>query len=741
MRTSPPQRSFSSGEVSELLARRSDYARTQQGLARCRGFLPLRQGGFTRAPGTWYRGQTRGNARALIIEFEFAQDDACVLELTSGWLRVWRYGQLVTAGGAPYELAIPYVEADFDRLQWVQSADVIYFVDGQRPMHRLARAALSDWTIEEVSPSTGPFRAQNLDPARTLRASGETGTVTLTANGSFFRSNHVGMLMQLSPTDNRQVPLWEAEEAVTVGEYRRYNGRTYELTHNDREDDKVGSTPPTHEEGEVMVVGRGEVRWRFVSTSTGTVRILSVSSTTSATARVIRAIPRGCIDDPTYRWSEGAWNARYGYPSAIEIFEQRLVAAGTPSEPRTLWFSSVGDFLDFAPGTEADDAFAYAIAGQASQNRIVWLRTGRAGLHIGALGEEYSSRSTDQATVIGPTNARFGLDSAIGSARVRPIAIDGDVLFVGKGGARAMLISYSFQADANRAQELSLPAHHLGTGFAELAWQGAPQRLAWLRRQDGQLAVMVYDPDEEVLGWALHTLAGGVIESMAVTSDAAGESDTLTLAVRRTVGGETVRYIEELALLWGVLPDERPLREACYLMSAVRVAPAEATAQFSAPHLAGAEVHVWTEAGHIGPVTVTEDGILSLPDPVGQAIIGLHDATHVAETLDIVAAAPDGATLGRRKRLHSRTGIAVHRTAGGFACTVARSLSQADRVGARRRLIDRPAAQGAVDARTGVAQLPLPSGHAEELAIRFEPEPGAPMTVLALVPMVEEAGA
>lgn len=51
-RTSPQQRSFSSGEIDPLLHQRSDYQRNQSGLALCRGFLPLPQGGFTRAPGT-----------------------------------------------------------------------------------------------------------------------------------------------------------------------------------------------------------------------------------------------------------------------------------------------------------------------------------------------------------------------------------------------------------------------------------------------------------------------------------------------------------------------------------------------------------------------------------------------------------------------------------------------------------------------------------------------------------------
>ncbi|WP_347137523.1 hypothetical protein [Paracoccus sp. SSK6] len=432
-RVSRDQLSFSSGEVSPLLHGRPDYQRYQTGLKSCVGFLPLRQGGVTRAPGTIFRGYTRDNAKARLIAFEFAKNDSLILELTPGWMRVWRYGQLVlTGGGTVYELAHPYTAADLDTLQWVQSADVIYLAGGGKPIQRLARMALNNWSIAPAEFKNGPFKTQNLDEAATVKASSSTGPATLTASKALFRPEHVGGLMRLQAQNFGTTPLWTGQTDISVGQRMRYDGRVYELVAGDN----TGVNPPVHTEGIERVGLSPSVSWRYISDDEGIVRITAVANATTATAQVIRTLPGTVVTDGTYRWSEGAWSRIHGYPACLEIHDQRLVAAATPSEPRTVWFSVLGDYLDFEDGTEADSAFGYTIAGGSSQNRVIWLKSGKSGLHIGALGEELSARS-ERSEAMNATNAFFGLDSSIGSKEgVRPIAPDGRPIFISKDGGR-----------------------------------------------------------------------------------------------------------------------------------------------------------------------------------------------------------------------------------------------------------------------------------------------------------------
>lgn len=734
-RTSPPQVAFASGEIDPLLHRRFDYQRFQTGLAACRGFLPLAQGGITRAPGTIFRGYTKA-LPAVLIPFQFAENDALVLEFTDLAMRVWRYGEQVMSGLVPYELVTPITAAELPSLRWVQSADVIYLCTGTRPIQRLARTALDNWSIEDAVYDTGPFRVQNLTKSRKLQASASTGAITLTANWSFFTADRVGSLLRLTPTDFTTVPLFTTYEVVTVGHYRRYDDNVYQLTMRTAAD--VGQNPPIHSEGEAL--SDNDTKWKFISNSVGIVRITGIISATSATAEVIQTVPNACVDSQTYRWSEGAWSERYGYPSEIELFDQRLCAAATPSEPRTVWFSTVGDYANFAPGVEDDEAFAYTISGDGSINKIVSLCRGTSGLHIFALGEEYSTRADTRSQVIGPTTAIFGLDSTIGASPARPIAPNGNPIFISRDKGRVIEVAYSFQADANQARPLSRIAQHLGAeGFEQIVWQGAPEPTAWLRRGAGDLVAMVYDPAEEILGWALVPVAGGRAESLAICPNAAATADVLTMVVRRTIDGVDVGMVEDMAPIYGILTGAEPISHACHLFASSIFTPAEPASSFSVPHLAGQSVFAWTDAGDFGPLTVAEDGAVALPNTVSRATIGLFDATHFAETLDVQGAVPDGNSMGRQKRL-SGIRMGLHRTAAIEVATVERTFARPETMNKKSQVVPRGVAAVLTEGFTGLVNLEKPTGNASEVAIRIYPFSGAPATVTAIIPTVIAGG-
>lgn len=822
-RTSPPQVAFSSGELDPLLHRRFDYQRFQTGLAKCNGFLPLQQGGFTRAPGTLYRGRSKDDARCILVPFEFAANDALVLEFTPNVMRVWRYGVLVMAGAVPYEMATPFGLASLSNLRWVQSADVIYLVDGLQPMQRLSRFALDNWTLTAQPLDRGPFSVQNLDEAKTIQCSAATGvisgweaeedvapgarrrvgnnvyafapspsatskignvqpvhtsgtaivetvydedgitvirtigwtflfatsaegTVQISATNVNFDASWIGSLLRLEAVDVSSIAVWTSNESLKKGALRRANGRIYELTSGAvgfgglAIARSVGENMPIHSEGEARADNSPTI-WKYISDDVGVVRITAVQSATAATAEVLRTIPLACINAPTYRWSEGAWSARKGYPGTIEIFEQRLTAAATTAEPRTIWFSAVGDFADFAPGVEADDGFAYTIAGAASVNKVLHLRRASTGLHIFALGEEYSTRSDSRAQVIGPTTAVFSSDSEYGASNAQPIAPDGKPIFITRDRRRVIQIAYDFQQDGNVSRVLSLPAQHLGAAFFEqIVWQNAPYRIGWLRRGTGDLVAMIHDPSEEILGWATVSVAGGFVDALAISPAASGTHDILTMAVVRELNGQTVRMIEQQALVFGVLNGAQPISESIHFFAASKFESLIGQSVFTVPQLAGmTDVYAWTDAGQFGPLSVSPVGVVMLPVEVNRAVIGLFDASHVAETLDIQAATQNGNSMGRQKRLAS-VGIGLHRTAQGQIEVVERDFGRSERVGMRQYIVPNSVGADLTTAFSGVMKLGLPSGHAKEVALRIHPVGGAPLTVTAIIPDIQEAG-
>lgn len=767
----PRHNAFSSGEISPLLHGRTDFQKYQTGARTMRGFLPLREGGATRAPGTIFRGFTRNNEPCRRIPFEFAENDALTLEFTDGIMRVWRYGALVEDSANPgtvYELATPYDADDLPNLDWVQSADVIFIVDGRQPVQKLSRYALDSWVIEPVDFDSGPFRVQNLDEGKTIQASGESGTITLTATGDVFDASHVGGLFHLKAEDYSEIPLWTGNTTVAVGQVMRYRENIYELVSGNT----TGVNPPIHTEGTHFYnLGKGNgivtaldvafgfetdqtfdeendaegkqngTRWKFLSDDSGTVRITAVTDANTATAEVIKRLPKPVVTDPTYRWSEGAWSQKFGYPAAIEIFNQRLVAAGTPTEPRTVWFSVIGDFFDFDPSTDADGSFAYAIAGSESQNSISWLKAGRRGIYIGALGEVYRGFSATAGQAIGPTTFDTDAESRDGASAVSPVAPYGYPVFVSKSGDRVFELRYSFEQDGGVPLELSSPSSHLGAAiFKDIVWQASPQRLAWARRGDGTLAVMVYDPHEDVLGWAVVPVADGFVEDFDVTASLTGGRDVLTLVVRREVDGQTVRMVEEQAMVYGVLTGSEPIENAVHLFAASVFTPETAQAVFSVPHLEGAEVMAWTDRGEHGPFVVGAAGTVTLPVAVTRATIGLFDDSHEFETLDLQAPARDGDARGRPKRLQSPIGVVIHKTAAGYIQSVERNFEQQPRTNHPVELVRLPVAADLVTAFSGTHRLHVPSGHCDEMSLRITPRGGAPLTVLSIIPTTEEAG-
>lgn len=725
---------MSSGEISPLLVGRTDYQRHQTGLATCRGFIPLREGGITRAPGTLYRGRTEVDARGLLLPFVFGVDDALTLEFTPQVMRVWRYGALVMDGASPFALATGFGLGAINRMQTVQSADVIYIADGERAPKKLSRRALDDWTIEDFEPSGGPLRVENGDEALTVSASAGTGTVTLTASADLFQAGHAGGLFGLRVRDWATIPLWTGNTPVDVGDRMRFDGQVYEVVSLGLAMN-TGVNAPTHLAGDALAAKDG-VTWRHLYDDRGLVRITAVVSATEATATVLRRLPDELVGAGTSFWAEGAWSDLHGWPAAVAISGGRLYLGGTTRDPRTIWGSALGAFEDFESTGLADGAFSYAIDGTRSLNRIVWLAGGARGLHVGGEGEQHSARSTERFEALTFENAFFALDATIGAHGKPPVMPDGRPIFVSRDQRRIHELRYRFEDDAVSAVELSLPAEHLGAGgFDEIAWQYAPLRMGWITRRTDVPCVMVYDPGEEVLGWAPYPIAGGTVESVSVTPGLDGEDDVLMI-VKRVVGGETRRYVEQVAPFYGILTGELDISQANHLFAGVAYEPASETAAFDGlDHLEGEEVLAWTDKGQMGPFTV-QGGAVELDVPVNRARIGLNDETQEAETLDLYAAVPAGDPMGRPTRARG-VGVRVHRTGGWRQRSIGRRFGQPDISSDWRPVSEGRVPGDLVSGFSGVHREALESGWSNGVSLRFAPLGAAPLTILAVTPEVE----
>ena len=87
-----------------------------------------------------------------------------------------------------------------------------------------------------------------------------------------------------------------------------------------------------------------------------------------------------------------------------------------------------------------------------------------------------------------------------------------------------------------------------GDGAIEMAYQQSPHNRVWIVRDDGEMAVMTRNREQEVTGWS-RVVAGddtrgqGKYESVAIIPGDGGD-DQIWVSVRRYIDGAYVRYIE-----------------------------------------------------------------------------------------------------------------------------------------------------------------------------------------------------
>lgn len=262
-RVTPQQASFASGEISPLLYGRADFLRYQNGLAQCRGFMPLPEGGATRGPGTEFIAFTRGSLPGRLLPFTFSTGDARMVELTDGRARILTSAGPIMAGAVPYEIASPYPAASIDLIQTRQSADRIFMVDGERAPRRLSRFADTNWQFDLAPFEAGPLRPQNIDEGHTIQASAETGTVTLTANAATFQAGHVGAFFRLLALDESDAPYWSGNASISTGGRMRVDSIVYQVVGFDGNAGTTGTVAPSHTSG-TQAAYDGGPQWEFI---------------------------------------------------------------------------------------------------------------------------------------------------------------------------------------------------------------------------------------------------------------------------------------------------------------------------------------------------------------------------------------------------------------------------------------------------------------------------------------------
>lgn len=145
------QTDFLGGELDPRLWGRTDLPVFARGARTLRNFFVDKRGAAVSRPGTTFCGFAKANSTVRLVPFVYADSQSFVLEFGSQYIRFWSQGALVLNGGAPYEVATPFLSTD--SLRFVQSGDVLLILNGRHGLgpYELKRLGNTNWTLTALS--------------------------------------------------------------------------------------------------------------------------------------------------------------------------------------------------------------------------------------------------------------------------------------------------------------------------------------------------------------------------------------------------------------------------------------------------------------------------------------------------------------------------------------------------------------------------------------------------------------
>lgn len=684
-KASPILSNMNTGEMSPLLAGRVDFDKYPNGASLLENFIPTTQGPNVRRGGTRYVGSTKNDGGVLLVPFEYSVDQAYVLEFGHLYVRFYTWDAvtkvrgLLTVGGVPVEVATPYEQwqlynADYTpRLRFTQSGDFIYLAHGLHQTRILKRLSATSFSMELFTPKGGPWAPLN-DTETTVVASGQSDSVTLTATAAIFTPAHVGSLFYLESREANAIPAWEVNQRITAGMRRRSDGKTYEALTTGT----TGTNRPVHTEGalfdggpaqpEVGTVGSPDykaavpvsVQWQYRDPGYGYVRITAVTSSTTATADVIDRLPTEVVGaNDTKRWAFGEWSNAAGWPTDVCFYRERLWFG----RKQQLWGSVSSDFNDFAPrsfGQVTEDMAISVTLVSGRINDVQWMAADK-DLVVGTAGAEFAIGELTNGEPLGPSNRKVSIMSQFGTRAIPPIKNNEALLFIQRSGLKARETFYDFGSDGYKSSDTTVLAEHITkTGITQMAFTPDPDQIVWAIRADGALVGFTWNNEQSVRGWHRHPIGGnGIVESLTVIPAAEGDRSELWLVVRRTINGQTRRYVEYMTRMHRT---DDAQADQFYVDAGATYKGAAATTITGLAHLEGQVVSVLVNGAPHPNETVT-GGAISLQMPGSTVQVGLPCPARW-RSMRLEAGAQDGTAQGKTKRV-SKVVLRLHQTGGG----------------------------------------------------------------------------
>jgi hypothetical protein len=658
---------FTGGELSPRLDGRNDLTKYASGCKTLENMIVYPHGSAARRPGTQFVAEVKDSTKKTrLIPFEFSTTQTYMLEFGNQYIRFYKDNGVILSGGSPYEIVSPYLEAELFEIKYAQSADVMYICHPNHAVRKLSRTGHTAWTLTEVDFTNGPYLDDNIT-AVTFHLSAHT----------------VGAGRTLTASAITGINSDTGFQTTDVGRLVQFRD------------------------------GHGKITAR-TSTTVVTIEILTDMGSSSSSTD----------------WSLGAFSNTTGHATCVTFFEQRLVFAGTKSQPQTLFFSKSGDYENMDEnrgGTVADDdAIIYTIA--SNQVNAIRFMTATRTLIVGTAGGEFAVSGGGTDIAITPTNILIKKQSNHGAANLDAIAVGNVTLFLQRAKRKIRELAYNFDVDGYLAPDMTILAEHISeSGITQMAYQQEPNQIIWCVRTDGQLIALTYQREQQVVAWHRHIFGGSFSTGNAVCESVAAlptddNEYQIWVIIKRTINGVTKRYVEYLHTFDF---DETDNTDFNFLDSQLSYSGSPVTSISGLSHLEGQTVAILAD-GSTHPRKTVTSGSISLDRSASKVKVGLP-YTSLLQTMRLDAGSQDGTSQGKTKRIFDIT-LRIYESIG---IEVGPDLNNMERIPFRSSatLMDQ-----AIPVFTGDKEIEFRGNYETDGYVYVRQDQPLPLTILSLYP-------
>lgn len=671
--------------------------------------------------------------KTRLVPFTYSTTQTMVIEMSPGYFRFHTLGATLLSAGVPYEIANPYAEADLFDIHYVQSADVLTLVHPNYAPRELRRLGATNWQLStilfvpdlSVPGSVAVTATRAPDDVQTQHYK----VTAIKADGTqeSLPSSDASCSNNLKTTGAYNTITWSS--AVGAERYRVYKkdnglyiyiGQTEELTFKDQNlagdpantPPATGTLPAPTGVAAVATPAANNLQHYFYKVSAIGENGLDESAASSAAQTDItnNLLQSGAYNTITWAAVTGAKrykiykqdNGLYGYvgqtdgltfrdenvtadisqtppeqsnpfsgagnyPAAASYFEQRRCFAGTANKPQSLWMTRSGteSNMSYSLPTRDDDSISFRVAAREANTIRHIVPLTQLLLLTSAAEWRVTSINSDAIT---PSTVSVKPQSYVGASNVQPAIINNTLIYCASRGGHVRELAYSWQASGFVTGDLSLRAPHLfdNLNIVDMAYAKAPQPIVWFVSDSGKLLGLTYVPEQQVGAWHWHD-TDGIFESCTVVAE--GNEDVLYVVVRRTINGQSKRYVERLASRQFTAQ-----ADAFFVDCGATYSGAPATTISGLGHLEGKTVNILAD-GAVHPQRVVTAGAITLDIAASKVQIGLP-ITADLQTLPMAIQLDSAFGQGRVKNVN-RVWLRVYRSSGIFTGPNENQLTEA----------------------------------------------------------------